>query len=83
MARTEVKAGLWGIAGAARRVRWRSGPVERLIEEIAAVCARDTGALERSVWGRERRAEDNMEDDWQAGLGGEQTVYERRPMSRL
>ena len=44
-------------------MRWRSGPVERLIEEIAAVCTRDTGPRGRRVWGSERRAEDNMVDD--------------------
>lgn len=33
------------------------------MEEIAAVCTRDTEDRPRNVWGSERRAEDNMEDE--------------------
>lgn len=48
---------------AERGGRWKSGPVDRLIEEIAAVWTRDTDALARNVSGSERRAVDSMEDD--------------------
>ena len=56
----------WGVNGAEADGRsdfWERGPVDRLIEEIAAVWTRDTGALERNVWGSERRTVDNMEGD--------------------
>ena len=50
-------------AGLRAEAAERAGRARRgdlLIDEIAADCTRDREALERSVWGSERRAEDNM-----------------------